>query len=103
MIIYNVTSQVTHEIQENWLKWMQSYYIPKVLLTLYFKDITILKVSMDQPIDPTFAIQYKACSKEDLQCYLNTEAVYHKKEIHDKFGEQVLSIETHLELVSKQS
>ena len=60
MIIYNVTSQVTHEIQENLFIWMQSYYIPKVLLTLYFKDITILKVSMDQPIDPTFAIQYKA-------------------------------------------
>jgi hypothetical protein len=54
-------------------------------------------------MDPTFATQYKATSKEILQRYLNTEGPHHKKEMQDKFGEQVLSFETHLEFVSKQS
>tara|TARA_Y100000389_G_C17454676_1_gene517284 strand:- start:2422 stop:2733 length:312 start_codon:yes stop_codon:yes gene_type:complete len=103
MIIYNITSQVAPEVQENWLEWMQTYYIPRVLSIDLFEDITIFKVSMDQPMDPTFATQYKAASKEILQRYLNTEAPHHKKEMQDKFGEQVLSFETHLEFVSKQS
>ena len=103
MIILNITSQVAPEVQENWLEWMQTYYIPKVLSIDLFEDITIFKVSMDQPMDPTFATQYKATSKEILQRYLNTEGPHHKKEMQDKFGEQVLSFETHLELVSKQS
>ena len=102
MILYNITSQVTPEVQENWLEWMKSYYIPKILSTPYFEEVAIYKVSMDQPMDPTFAVQYKANTPTLLQRYLETEAPLFKKEIHDKFGEQVFSFETHLELVSKQ-
>ena len=103
MIIYNVTSQVVPEVLENWLEWMQSYYIPKVLSTEYFKEVTILRVLIDQTTNPTYAVQYKANSKELLQHYLETAAKEHKKEIQQKFGTQVLSFETHLEQISKQS
>jgi hypothetical protein len=103
MIIYNVTSQVAPEVHENWLEWMQTHHIPKALDTLYFEEVTILKVGMDQPTDPTYAVQYKASSRRHLQDYLDTEAALLKQEIHEKFGEQVLSFETQLELVSNQS
>jgi len=56
MIIYNVTSQVAPEIEKIWIEWMEKYHLPKVFSTNYFKDISILKVSMDQPSDPTFAV-----------------------------------------------
>ena len=101
MIIYNVTSQVAPEIEKIWIEWMEKYHLPKVFSTNYFGDISILKVSMDQPSDPTFAVQYKANSNEALKEYLDRDAPFHKKEIHQKFGEQVLSFETYLELVSK--
>jgi len=58
---------------------------------------------MDQPTDPTYAVQYKASSRRHLQDYLDTEAALLKQEINEKFGEQVLSFETQLELVSNQS
>ena len=103
MIIYNVTWQVAPEIDENWLEWMQTHYIPKVLETSYFDQVTILKVGMEQPSDPTYAVQYKASSRRHLQDYLDNEATLLKQEIHEKFGEQVLSFETQLELVSNQS
>ena len=103
MIIYNVTSQVATEIEEIWMEWMEKYHLPKVLATNYFADISILKVSMDQPSGPTFAVQYKANSNQALKEYLNKDAPFHKNEIRKKFGEQVLFFETYLELVSKQS
>ncbi|MFQ3341770.1 MAG: hypothetical protein ACI9TK_001443, partial [Flavobacteriaceae bacterium] len=56
-----------------------------------------------QPSDPTFAVQYKATSKEVLQKYLDKESSFYKDEICQKFGEKVLFFETYLELVSKQS
>ena len=101
MIIYNVTSQVAPEIEKIWIEWMEKYHLPKVFSTNYFEDISILKVSMDQPSDPTFAVQYKANSNEALEEYLDRDAPFYKNEIHQKFGEQVLSFETYLELVSK--
>ena len=103
MIIYNVTSQVAPEILEIWMEWMEKYHLPRVLATNYFEDISIFKVSMDQPSDPTFAVQYKANSNQALKEYLDKDAPFHKDEIHQKFGEQVLFFETYLELVSKQA
>ena len=103
MIIYNVTSQVAPEILELWMEWMEKYHLPKVIATNYFEDISILKVRMDQPSDPTFVVQYKATSKEVLQKYLDKESSFYKDEICQKFGEKVLFFETYLELVSKQS
>ena len=87
MIIYNVTSQVAPEIEKIWIEWMEKYHLPKVFSTNYFKDISILKVSMDQPSDPTFAVQYKANSNEALKEYLDRDAPFYKNEIHQKFGE----------------
>lgn len=101
MIIYNVTSQVTPEIEKIWIEWMEKCHLPKVFATNYFEDISILKVSMDQPSDPTFAVQYKANSNQALKEYLDKDAPFHKNEIRQKFGEQVLFFETYLELVSK--
>ena len=70
MIIYNVTSQVTPEIEKIWIEWMEKYHLPKVFATNYFEDISILKVSVDQPSDPTFAVQYKANSNQANPCHV---------------------------------
>ena len=50
-----------------------------------------------------FAVQYKANSNRALKEYLDKIAPFHKNEIRQKFGEQVLFFETYLELVSKQA
>jgi hypothetical protein len=100
MIIYNVTSQVAPEVLEQWIVWMQDFFIPKVLESTYFKEVHVLKVHLDENSDPTYAIQYKSDSEELIQNYLVERATQDKEEIRKRFGDQVLFFETRLELIS---
>ena len=103
MITYNVTSQIAPDIQEEWIDWMQNIFIPKVLDAPYFCEVHILKVHMDGISDPTYAVQFKSNSNSLLKSYLLEKSVQHKNEIKERFGNQVLSFETKLELLSKHS
>ncbi|MGC5301865.1 DUF4286 family protein, partial [Escherichia coli] len=71
MLIYNVTTKITHAIHEDWLPWMRDIHIPDVLATGCFTKANILRLlDIDDSEGPTYAIQYYAETKADYDQYI---------------------------------
>ena len=101
MVIYNVTSNMDHSLEMEWLEWMRDH-IAKVLGTGQFMDARLTRVLVDQKDgSSTFSIQYKSKSREALELYLDKYAQLLRKEAHEKFGDRVLSYRTELEIIDE--
>ena len=101
MIIYNVTCNMHASIEAEWIPWIREH-IAKILGTGLFMDARFTRVLVeDQDGHSTFSIQYKAHSKEALIDYYENHAPELRKEGVEKFGDQVLSFRTELELIDE--
>jgi hypothetical protein len=84
MIIYNETIIVDEGIHKQWLSWMQTEYIPKVMKTGYFSSYKILNV-LDSPNEGvTYCVQYSTDKREkydqfNLQHFMPLQAVHQQK------------------------
>ncbi len=100
-IIYNVTCNMHQSIETIWLEWIREH-IPLVLGTGLFMDARLTRVLVEeQDGSSTFSIQYKAIDRKALDLYYEEHAPQLRKESFDKFGEQVLSFRTELELIDE--
>ncbi|MEK9740467.1 MAG: DUF4286 family protein [Flavobacteriaceae bacterium] len=100
MVILNITSQVDSLYESKWMTWLQNKYIPKVLTFGNFTKIEVLKLIQDD-LDPTFAIQHKAKSIEDINKFITSFPSFYQNWVREEFQEKVLSFETELELISQ--
>ena len=58
MIIYNITTQVSWKIHDNWLEWMRKIKIPRMISTGIFSHHHLVKVlEIDDEDGPTYALQ----------------------------------------------
>ncbi|SCY42278.1 protein of unknown function [Nonlabens sp. Hel1_33_55] len=101
MVIYNVTSNMAQSIEEEWLEWTREH-IAQVLGTGLFMDARLTRVLVEeQDGSSTFSIQYKATSREALELYYEKyDDAMRKKEVA-RFGEQVLSFRTELDMIDE--
>ncbi len=101
MIIYNVTVNIEESIHEEWLLWIKNH-IPVVLATGKFTDARLTKVLVEEDMEGvTYAIQYRAKSREDLDNYYKFDADNLKKEGLVKFADKMLSFRTELEIIDE--
>ncbi len=102
MILYNVTTNIPHEIQTEWLEWMQSEHIPAVLATGKFKDARLVKVLIENEIgEHTYAVQFSIESRDSLLDYYKNDAPKLRAESMQKFGDKALSFRSELEVISQ--
>jgi len=85
MIVYSVMVSINPSIKDDWLKWMKSKHIPKVMGTKLFNRHEFFK-----HIDPgnskvCYTIQYWCNSMEDLLKYRNHYAPDLQKEHLDRY------------------
>jgi hypothetical protein len=84
MIIYNETIIVDESIHQQWLSWMKSEHIPKVMKTGYFNSYKILNV-LDSPNEGvTYCVQYLTDSREkynqfNTHHFLSLQAAHQQK------------------------
>ncbi|MFY7899677.1 MAG: DUF4286 family protein [Chitinophagaceae bacterium] len=91
-IIYNVTTQVTHTIKDEWVKWMKEKHIPEVMQTGCFLKFQFVKVlELDETEGVTFAVQYFAESKSIYHQYVEKYASALRKDALEKWGNQMAS------------
>ena len=103
MIIYNVTVNIEEHIHDEWLKWIKNH-IPLVLATGKFIDARLTKVLVEEEMDgTTYAIQYKAKSREALDSYYQNDAAKLKQEGLLKFADKMLAFRTELEIIDEYS
>lgn len=100
MYIYNVTSNVSDAVHEDWIRWMRQEHIPQVLACGTFYEAKLTRVLVEEELGgQTYSVQYRAKTREDLDRYYNQFAELLRQETLKKFGENVLAFRTELEVV----
>lgn len=100
MIVYNVTTKVSHAIAADWLSWLKKEHIPDLVQTGCFTHAVILHlVEADDEEGITYAVQYHAESQALYNRYMEKYAGDMRKKALDKWGDRVISFRTLMHLV----
>ncbi|MCC6289519.1 MAG: DUF4286 family protein [Chitinophagaceae bacterium] len=101
MVVYNITTKVTWQIADEWLKWQQEEHIPEMLATLLFAEHKIFKL-LEQHEDegPTFTIQFFFSSLGKYEAYMRLHAAALREKAINRWGNQSISFRTVMQLVN---
>lgn len=100
MIIYNVTTKVTHTIHQSWLAWIKQEHIPEVMNTGLFHDYRICRLlEQDDSEGPTYTIQYATDTLENYNTYIQEHAPLLRQKAFDTFGDQFVAFRTVMQVV----
>jgi len=101
MFIYNITSKVSWQIQDKWVKWMLAEHISAILETGLFQKYQLVRLQDVDDIDgPTFAVQYYLDSKKNYDHYIQQHAAFFRQQAAAKWGEEVISFQTLMEVIN---
>jgi Domain of unknown function (DUF4286) len=89
MLLYNVTFGIDKAIEEEWISWMKSQYIPALMGTGLFVEHKMYKVlTHDDETSVSYSVQCFAAKIEDVLKYLNEFAPQltdlHRERFRDK-------------------
>ena len=102
MIIYNVTVKVDHGIIEDWTNWMRSTHIPDVMNTGHFLEYRFCRLlDQDETDGFTYAIQYLASSRENIEKYWERDAPRLQNEHSERYKERFVAFRTLLEVIDQ--
>ena len=103
MIIYNVTVNIDETIHKEWLVWIKEH-IPQVLATGKFRDAKLTRVLVEDDFGGiTYAVQYRAFSRESLDAYYKEDAERLRNDSLKAFGDKTVSFRTELEIIDEYS
>ncbi len=103
MIIYNVTINIDESIHDEWLAWIKNH-IPEVLATGRFTEAKLTKVLVEEEKGGvTYAIQYRAKSREELNNYYKLDAERLQNDGLKRFADKSLAFRTELEIIDEYS
>lgn len=100
MIIYNVTTKVSHQINDRWLTWMKEEHIPEIMTTGLFHDFRIcLLLEQDDSEGPTYTVQYFTDTLENYRTYQDEYAPRFREQSYSLFGSQFVAFRTVMQVV----
>ena len=99
MIIFNTTVNVENSVKEEWLQWMKTQHIPRVMETGFFIENMVCKVMVNEEQGTTYSIQYTCKSVADYEEFSALHAPRLQKEVAEKYGEKCVSFQTLLEII----
>ncbi|MFT3949190.1 MAG: DUF4286 family protein [Agriterribacter sp.] len=101
MVVYNITTKVTWQIADEWVKWQQEEHIPEMLATSLFADYKIFKL-LEQEDDegPTFTIQFFFNAPEEYDAYIQLHSAVLREKAVRRWGNQSISFRTVMQLVN---
>ena len=101
MYIYNVTINISDDVHNEWLTWMETHILD-VLNTGKFISAKFTQVLVEEEMGgKTYSIQYTANTKEDLEDYYKEDAENLRMESAKKFGDKMLTFRTELKLIKE--
>ena len=101
MVVYNVTFSIDPQVEHEWLSWMRSKHIPKVMSTGHFRDSKLCRVHGEEEGGVTYAITYVSISEEDLNEYKKTHAPRLQEELLKKYQGRFAAFQTVLTVVEE--
>lgn len=101
MLIYNVTTKVSHGINEAWLQWMKEEHIPKILAAGMFTHHRMVRIlETDDSEGATYAVQYFCDSWEQYAEYIKHFATDLRQKAIERWGDQIASFRTLMEVIN---
>jgi hypothetical protein len=100
MILYNITINVTPDIEEDFITWMRDIHIPEVLETGIFhehKFLRLLHDSEDGSIN--YCIQYFTDTMEQMMKYEKEHAPALRAKTKERYQDRAVSFRTLLESI----
>ena len=100
MLLYNETIGIDKDVEQEWLQWMRSVYMPAMMNTGMFSDSKIYRILHDND-DGTisYSTQYFSPTIEHIQKYLDVHAPILVEEHRHKFANKHIVFRTLLEEV----
>lgn len=99
MIVYNVTVNIDHAVEEEWLLWMKEIHIPDVLKTGLFLDNKICKILAESEGGSSYSIQYTCKDMDTFNLYETKFAEKLRKDHTEKYSGKFVAFRTLLEVV----
>ena len=102
MLIYNVTSKVDHRVHASWLKWMEDHFLPAKKATKLVASYQLTRlVNVDDSQGPTYALLLSFNKRDDYKAYQVKYLKGFEKAVKEKWGDDVLSFASTLDVVLK--
>jgi hypothetical protein len=100
MVLYNVTVNIESMVEGEWLQWMKSIHIPKVMATGKFVDSKIFKLLHDEEDgSATYSVQFFATSVKEVNEYLESYAPPLVKSHMERYKDKHVAFRTLMEQV----
>ena len=100
MIIYNVTTMVSHAVHDQWLAWMKEEHLPEIMATGLFERNQFMRLmDVDEQQGITYAVQFFASTKENYDSYISNHAPALRLKGTEKWGDQVVGFRTLMKIV----
>ena len=101
MIVYNVTTKLTHAIRQSWLQWIKEEHIPELINTGCFTHATVLQLlEIDDSEGPTYVVQYFAESKSQYNNYIEKYSSRMRQQTIDKWGDQFIAFRSVMQVIN---
>ena len=95
MYLYNITYLVSHQIHEQWLRWMKEEHVPEMLSSGLFTHHRIMQlVEVDETEGLTYSFQFFTDSLSQYKAYIANYAPSLRAKAIAKWGEQVVGFRT---------
>ncbi|AHJ95845.1 DUF4286 family protein [Hymenobacter swuensis] len=99
MILYNVTTSLDPEIEEQWVSFMRDTHIPEVMATGFFIKSQLCRLLNEEDNGVTYAAQYYCVSLNQLEEYQEVAAPALREAVEKHFSGRYASFRTMLEIV----
>jgi len=100
MILYNITINVTPDIEEDFISWMKSTHIPEVLETGIFHDHKFFRLLHESEDGSTnYCIQYFTESIEKMMEYEKQHASLLRSKTQERYRDKAVAFRTLLETI----
>jgi hypothetical protein len=99
MLIYNVTTIIEPDIQQDYLDYMKNEHMPEVMATAKFINCNLFQLT--EPVNEglTYCAQYVANTQEDLEDYRQNHSPALQAKFQIKFPAKVVAFRSILEKI----
>jgi hypothetical protein len=92
MILYNITINISPNIEDEFIEWMKVDYIPRVLDTGYFYEHRFMRLLHQEPGEGiNFSAQFHTKSLNEMRAFEERFAKGLRMDLERKFGDQFVS------------
>lgn len=99
MFVYNVTLNMDIEIEAEALEWVKSEFIPRAMKEGPFHEFQLCKLKFADQETPAYAIQFYCNGDMDMDELLNPVQSTYLEWVADRFGLQVMSFASVLDII----